>query len=185
MVFNIHDPLTWKLWHERRSNYLGMAGVVHKRACLEQYGFWSETLRVLGDWELWLHIVRQEPAPNFAYLPVPTALHFVANWRRYAETRQREWWRRLREWEGLAQPALKLDLSGAASEQAAAWAALSRDPAGWARAVRRAVQVDLDRRAAYRFAPSDVLEAGWRYYRQLRPKRRDWSDFSPPDTTRK
>ena len=185
MVFNLHDPPTWKLWQQRRLSYLILACVVHRRACLEQFGYWNETLRAAGDWELWQRILRQAPAPNFAYLPLPTSLHFVADWRRYAETRPREWWRRLREWEGVAQPALKLDLAGAASEQAAAWAALSRDGAGWTRALRQATQVDLDRRGAYRLTPSDLLETTRRAYRQWRQKPRTWTDFSPPGTRRK
>jgi glycosyltransferase involved in cell wall biosynthesis len=185
MVFNLHDPHTWKLWRDRRLSYLILACVVHRRACLDQFGYWSETLRAAGDWELWLRLVRQEPAPNFAYLPVPTTLHFVAAWRRYRETRPRAWWRWLRAQEGSAQPALKLDISAGDSEQAAAWSALSRDPAGCVWAVRHALQVDLDRRGAFRLTLSDLLEAGRRGYRQLRQKPRDWSDFSPPDTTSK
>jgi len=180
MVFNLNDPLTWRLWHERRLSYLNLACVVHRRACLEQYGYWNENLRALGDWELWLRILHQEPAPNFACLTLPTTLHFVANWRRYGETRQREWWRRLRDWEGLSQPALTLDLSTAATEQAAAWSALSRDPAGWSRSVRSAVQIELDRRGSYRLTPSDALEAARRYLSRWRQKPRAWSDFSPP-----
>ena len=185
MVFNLNDPATWKLWQQRRLTYLIMACVVHRRACLEQIGGWSETLRAAGDWELWQRILRQAPAPNFVYLPLPTTLHFVADWRRYAETRQREWWRRLREWEGVAPSALKLDLTGAASEQAAAWAALSRDPAGWTSAMRQAAQLDLDRRGAYRFTLSDVLEAARRAYRLRRQKPRNWTDFSPLNTRQK
>ena len=87
--------------------------------------------------------------------------------------------------EGVVQPALKLDLTGAASEQAAAWAALSRDPVGWTHAMRQAAQLDLDRRGAYRFTLSDMLEAARRALRLWRQKPRNWIDFSPLDTRRK
>jgi glycosyltransferase involved in cell wall biosynthesis len=177
MVFNLNDPQVWDAWQARRLSYLTLACVVHRRASLERYGYWNETLRAAGDWELWQRIARREPRPNYAYLPTPTTLHFVAAWRRYAESRLRQWWRRLRDWEGLAQPALQLDLSGAASEQAATWAALSCDPAAWTHAVRQAVQIDLDRRAAYRFTLSDLLEAARRALRQGRTKLKDWTDF--------
>jgi glycosyltransferase involved in cell wall biosynthesis len=181
MVFNLNDPLTWRLWHERKLGYLSMACVVHRRACLERYGYWNEHLRAVGDWELWMRIMRPAPAPNFIYYPAPTGLHFVANWRRYDDTRARRWWRRLRDEEGGLPPALKLDLRGSATEQAAAWQALQADPVGWPRAVRAAVQLDLDRRGAYRLNFSDLLEAGRRRLRAWRTPPRDWSVFSPPD----
>ena len=184
MVFNIDEPLTWQLWHERLLGYLALANVVHRRSCCERCGYWSETLRAGGDWELWMRIVRREPAPNFAYWPISTALHFVANWRRYRETRKRRWWRQLRVREGSALPPLQLDLAAGSSEQEAAWSAIQRAPAAWTREVRRAVQVDLDRRAAFRFTLSDVLEAGRRYFQRVRTPERDWSAFSPPPDLR-
>jgi len=183
MVFNLDDAHIWREWHERLLGYLTMANVVHRRACLERYGYWNEELRAIGDWELWMRIMRREPTPNFVYWPVPTTLHFVASWRRYGETRKRAWWRRLRDWEGSALQAAKLDIAGHATEQAAAWSAMQPDPTGWERTVRRVVQVDLDRRGAYRLTLSDALEAGRRWYHRWRTPNRTWSAFSPPDTT--
>jgi glycosyltransferase involved in cell wall biosynthesis len=180
MVFNLDDALTWRIWHQRLLGYLNMASVVHRRSCLERYGYWNENLLAAGDWELWMRIVRREPAPNFVYWPVPTALHFVASWRRHGDTRKRAWWRRLRDREGSTLLAVKLDLAGSRSEQEAAWTALKQNPAGWPRAVRRAVQVDLDRRGAYHLTLSDALEAARRYYRYRRTPKRGWTAFLPP-----
>ena len=112
-------------------------------------------------------------------------MHFVADWRRKSETRLRRWWRQMREWEGSSLPPLGLDLSGASTEQEAAWSALRRNPAGWVRAVRRAAQVDVDRRGAYRLTLSDWLEATRRYGRLARAPRRSWSEYALPDAGQK
>jgi glycosyltransferase involved in cell wall biosynthesis len=181
MVFNINDPVTWEFWHAKHLGELTICSVVHRRSCFERYGYWTERQRAIGDWELWMRIAHREPVPNFAYWPIPTALHFVANWRRKPETRLRHAWRRLRELEGSTSPPLRLDLTNAATEQEAAWAAMRRNPAEWVSAVRRAAQVDVDRRGAFRFTLSDALEAGRRYVRRMRAPKKSWADYALPE----
>ncbi len=181
MVFNLHDPLIWDLWRTRQLGYLAVCSVIHRKSCLDRYGYWSEKLSSRADWELWMRIMRAAPRPNFAYWPLATSLHFVANWRRYKETWRRNWWRRLCEWEGSAVPPLKIDLSAGATEQEAVWTAMSRAPTQWVADLRRAVQVDVDRRGAYRLTLSDALETARRYLRRLGSPKQDWSKFALRD----
>ena len=180
MVCDLNDPAAWELWHAKHLAYVAPAGLVHRRACLERYGYWSEELLRAADYELWMRMMRREPAPNFVYWPIPTSLHFVADWRRQPEWLYRRVWRRLRVRERASLPALQLALAGAASEQAAAWQAMQAAPDEWTDAVRRAIQVDINRRGAFRFTLSDLLEAIWSYGRRARHPRRNWPSAPEP-----
>ena len=65
----------------RGRSAITMSTVVHERSCLDRFGYWDETLRYSGDKELWHRMIGGEAANRLAFLPQPTALHFVANWR--------------------------------------------------------------------------------------------------------
>ena len=180
MVFDMNDTAVWRAWLDKHAGYIAIVDVAHRRECYEKYGYWNEHLRQRGDYELWMRFAHREPVPNFEYLIVPTSLRFVADWRRRPESRSRRLWRSLRVREGASLPALQLDLAGSASEQEAAWKAIERAPEEWVAGVRRAVQADLNRRGAYRFALSDYLEAGRRTLEQARLHKRDWVEFALP-----
>ena len=56
--------------------------VVHRRDCLDRFGFWPEDVRHIADWTLWKTIIRAVGPERLAYLPVATTLHFSAVWKR-------------------------------------------------------------------------------------------------------
>lgn len=131
----------------RRINFAPASCIVHRRSCLERAGYWPEDVPARGDWQLWKRIVRED-AGNVAYEPCPTTLHFVADWKRdraslmpqvarmLAIVDAADWW-----------PAsLRVDVSGATSEQAAFAALMACDP-GWTARMREDVVLVLDRLA--------------------------------------
>jgi glycosyl transferase family 2 len=60
--------------------------VLHRRSCLERYGYWPEDVRSAGDWKYWIRIIEGGQRANFGYCPTPSALHFNANWKTTPET---------------------------------------------------------------------------------------------------
>jgi hypothetical protein len=88
---------------------------------------------------LWRAIT--QPGGNFVFLPEPTTLRFVADWRRKAE-RARE---RASRWIGAGSrrdrvpSALRFDVAGARNEQEAVWRRLSAAPERECREIRHAV----------------------------------------------
>jgi len=61
-----------------RANSIPMGCVVHRKSCFERFGYWPEDVKESGDWHIWRRIVAKAP---IAYDPVPTMLHFSANWK--------------------------------------------------------------------------------------------------------
>jgi glycosyltransferase involved in cell wall biosynthesis/chaperonin cofactor prefoldin len=55
--------------------------VMYRRTCHERYGYWPEETIEAGDWQLWKSFLGPSAGANLVYEPVPTALHFRANWR--------------------------------------------------------------------------------------------------------
>src|SRR4029079_19766979 len=62
-------------------NHIPSTCVLHRRSCLDKYGYWSEVVRFAGDWEYWKRIIEGGKRANFAYCAVPSALHFNAIWK--------------------------------------------------------------------------------------------------------
>ena len=62
-------------------NTIPAACVVHTRNALENAGFWPEAVPSAADWILWRKMITAEGA-KFGYLPIPTNLHFSANWKK-------------------------------------------------------------------------------------------------------
>jgi hypothetical protein len=54
--------------------------VLHRRDCLERYGYWREDLPEGADSELWARILGSSGRVP-GYSDSPTALHFLADWR--------------------------------------------------------------------------------------------------------
>jgi glycosyltransferase involved in cell wall biosynthesis len=173
-VFNLHDASTRRLWRTKHIGYLSITNVIHRRECLEKYGYWNETIREGGDWELWMRVIEGGQGRNFAYLPLPTALHFLANWRQLRQTWRGKVLSRVREWEGGILPELRLVLREGCTEQEIAWLALSQEPAQWVRDLRRAVQVDVDRRSTYILPLSSAIELAFRHFRRIVTRKRPW-----------
>jgi glycosyltransferase involved in cell wall biosynthesis len=121
---------------------LGMAQVMHTRAAFDAYGWWDETIPRGGDTELWHRIAAGGRFTRVAFMPEPTSLHFVANWR--ATTGRR---RRVRIEEAVAgglldellPDVLYLRTPADQSQQEAMWRRIADDPVGSVRAIRKGV----------------------------------------------
>jgi len=55
--------------------------VVHRRECLERFGYWPEDVSEVADWTLWKAYIHSLGPERIAYLPTGTALHFSAVWK--------------------------------------------------------------------------------------------------------
>ncbi|HUP58779.1 MAG TPA: glycosyltransferase family A protein [Thermoanaerobaculia bacterium] len=123
---------------------LGISCVAHRRDALERFGYWDEAIPRAGDTELWCRIING--GGRFTYVPVPTALHFVAAWRKAT------WRYRLFVavclLEGSLPPELRFSIPDGMSEQETLWRHLSGDLRTRTRDLRRAVQLHLDRRVS-------------------------------------
>ena len=151
-LLNLDDPAMVARFLNGREGF-GPTVAVHRRSSLERHGYWREDLPRAGDWDLFTRIVRGDGG-RIAYLDRPTALHFVADWRR--ETGKRRMIDRLRRWEGSLADGTAVPVPPGMTEQEAFWRALSADPAGWTEALRRALRVDADRLARMEY-PSALL----------------------------
>lgn len=147
--FNLHVPSTRGEFLAGRYNGIPACCVMHRRECLDQVGYWDESLPSAADMEMWARIIRgRAEQPNFGYVPEPTTLHFRANWRTAHTTEQRLLvWQRYHDQPGIVPSALKISILPGQTEQAAAWHLLSSGPAQWTRRLRDAVVEVLDGRA--------------------------------------
>lgn len=121
------------------SNTIPAQCVVHTRRLLEEVGYWPENVSEAADWRLWQSMLRAT-AGRAAFVQSATGLHFSARWREsrvsggadgqvlVAVAERAAWW----------PLALKLQLAGHQTEQAAAWAVLASQP-DWVPAVRLAI----------------------------------------------
>jgi glycosyltransferase involved in cell wall biosynthesis len=173
LPLDLHDPATRAAWRAQHIGRVSTTNVVHRRACLEAYGYWNERLSRGGDWELWMRILDGGQWASFAFHPAPTGMHFVADWRRGTTTWQRKMWHRLRAWEGFSPPEFSLPVPPGMAEQDAAWRAISAAPEAWAAGLRRAVQADLDRRRLS-LAPSNLLERAHTAFQRATKPRARW-----------
>ena len=62
-------------------NHIPAANVLHRRSCLEKYGYWPEDVPSAADWRFWVRIIKGGNRTNIGYCPTPTALHFHAIWK--------------------------------------------------------------------------------------------------------
>jgi hypothetical protein len=63
------------------ANHIPMSCVMFRRACLSAYGYWPEDVPRAADWRYWIRIIEGGGRSNLAYSPIPTALHFNADWK--------------------------------------------------------------------------------------------------------
>ena len=77
-IYRIPDELTQFL---EGTNTIPSNCVVHRRDCLDRFGYWPEDIPYVADWRMWQKIIRGG-SERIAYLPIPTTLHFSAEWKK-------------------------------------------------------------------------------------------------------
>jgi hypothetical protein len=124
--------------------------IAYRRACHDRYGMWPEHLASQGDRDLWIRILKPGPDRNHAFLPTPTAFHFLANWRLVESL---ENWPATGNFLRLARtcawwpPCLKVRTSPDVSQQATIFEAIERGGETWIGELRWAVDRVIDRTA--------------------------------------
>ncbi len=86
-LFNLHDGAIREPFLTRRLNRMPASCFVHRRGCLEQAGYWDETLEKGGDLNLWGRIIQHYGLAALHYLPETTCFHFKAIWKPEANPR--------------------------------------------------------------------------------------------------
>ncbi len=120
--------------------------VMHRRSCLEAYGYWPEDAPEAADWLLWGKIIEGGGRQRLAFFRTPTSLHFKASWRKGrmgcdpAEAGLKAatlmgWW----------PEALKLDVPPGVTEQRVFFEAILSGGAQWLDSLRLASSDALDR----------------------------------------
>jgi glycosyltransferase involved in cell wall biosynthesis len=163
-IANIDDPRTMAQLMELKLG-IGITCVIHRRDCLEKYGYWDDSMPRGADTELWRRYVKGGGFRSFSYLPVPTAFHFQAIWR--TQSLKNRLRLKLNVLEGSLPSELSVRVPAGITEQQAVWQYLSGDLPGRTRQLRRAVQVELDRRASAAY-PSALLRFMNEQYKKVR-----------------
>ena len=145
--YNLNHPSTLEEFL-RRPWMMPSTCVMHRRECLDKYGYLDEARSAAADWELWTRIINGGGGANFAYLPVPTCLHFRAKWRTDDQAWMPSAWKVRRYTMGLLPPVRTVPVAKGIAAQEAIWTALSADPPRWTRDLRTAVFESLDNHAA-------------------------------------
>ena len=174
-AFNLYDLRTRRAWQTRHIGHLPSTTVVHRRACLDRYGYWSERVARGGDWELWMRILSGGGWGNLAYEPNPTTLHFVAPGRPPRAGPGQRWWRRARAREVASTPGLRVHVPDGVPEQQAIWRACQAAPGEWVRNLRRDTLVNLDRRASLQPSLAQAVDAGFWRLRRLTTGRKQFA----------
>jgi hypothetical protein len=125
-------------------NKIPASCIVHRRSCLDRYGYWPEEITEAGDWELWRRFLGPSRGANLAYEPSPTCMHFRARWRTgnvwgpeplqlWLDAATSGWW----------PEELRLGIRSEALPQAHVWQTMTGDPETWRR-IRSAVVAVID-----------------------------------------
>ncbi len=127
-------------------NPIPMSCVAHRRSWLDRVGGWPEDIAASADWALWRRIISAGGVP--ASCRVPTALHFVADWRRPVGIGQPEAGALLaRASEGWWPEALRVPPAAGETEQHAVMRHLTRGGLEWCRLLRAGIDTVTDRLA--------------------------------------
>ena len=147
LVFNLRDQITRARFLDGH-NLVPASCVVHRRDCLDRYGYWNDRLPHSADHDMWCRIITGRPGnANVGYLRDATSLHFRANWRTIETSEPRlKVWHRMHQRSGLLPDGLKVAIPDDMSEQEAVWNAVVVDPKRWLSNVRESVALALDRR---------------------------------------
>ena len=62
-------------------NHIPSSCVMHRRSCLEEYGYWPGDIPAGGDWRYWIRIIERGGRANLACCHTPSTLHFNADWK--------------------------------------------------------------------------------------------------------
>lgn len=80
--FNINGSFDYENYVEGRKTRFPSACTIHKKSCLENYGYWNAKLSHGGDWDLCRRIIKGKTYKNFLYTNQATIFHFKAIWRK-------------------------------------------------------------------------------------------------------
>lgn len=164
-IINYNDPFTFR-WALAANPLVTppLSCVAHRRACLTRCGYWNENLQGGGDGDLYARIL-QGGTKNFAYVPIVTGLHFLANWR------SESWRLRLRlavrHREGSLPSAMHLIIPPAQTEQQAVWDLICASPQAWSEDLRRAVELQIEMDAAGAHASTLVNFVMTQFHRRV------------------
>ncbi len=67
-------------------NHIPATCVLYRRCCVDKYGYWPEEVASAGDWKYWIKIIEGGGRTNFDCCPIPTSLHFNADWKTTPDT---------------------------------------------------------------------------------------------------
>jgi len=71
-------------------NHIPATCVMYTRRCLDAYGYWPEDVPRAGDWHYWRRIIEGGHRAKYGVSPVPTTLHFNADWKTTPDTQSPE-----------------------------------------------------------------------------------------------
>jgi glycosyltransferase involved in cell wall biosynthesis len=130
-------------------NTIPASCVIFRRRCLDRYGYWPEDVPSAADWRHWIAIIEGGGRRNLAYLPIPTCLHFSAEWKqsRHSAVAEVLTWLRVADSSSWWPGALRYEISAGAVEQQVIADAMRSGGLDWAHAVRDAVELVIDRLA--------------------------------------
>lgn len=137
--FNLEHKPTMVLFLETE-NRIPAGCVVHRRDSLFKYGYWNDQLPEAADWDMWKRIIKGGGRMNFAYLEIPTCLHFKAHWHddNYDRAFHFPEWERLFNNGEMPTP-LKVKIPDDKTEQEAIWTQMSESPSKWNETIRSAI----------------------------------------------
>src|SRR5271165_5252111 len=130
-----------KVFFEER-NTIPSCCVVHRRECLERFGFWPEDVARIADWKLWHKLIGGCGRERISYLPTPSTLHFNAVWReisRHSGVPEVLTWLTIIDKSTWWPPVLRHDIPGPRQEQRVLFEALQEGGDAFVSALRKAV----------------------------------------------
>jgi len=121
--------------------------VMHRRDCLERFGYWPEDFAHVADWLLWRTIIHGAGPQRIAYLPTGTALHFSASWKesRHAAVPEVATWLAIIDTGGWWPPVLRRSVPAPRQEQRVWLEALQGGGQEFVAELRAAITVVMDR----------------------------------------
>jgi hypothetical protein len=131
----------------RYGNTIPASCVVYRRRCLDAYGYWPENVSSAADWRHWITIITGTGRQAIGYVPVPTCVHFSANWKasRHSAVEEVRTWLEIADAAPWWPPALRCAVPPGTTEQQAVYSAMQQGQQRWLDDVRRDVEVVLDR----------------------------------------
>jgi hypothetical protein len=123
--------------------------VVYRRSCLERYGYWPENVPSAADWRHWIAIIEGGGRRSLAYLPIPTCLHFSADWKksRHSAVEEVRIWLEVADSVDWWPPVLRWRIPPGIPEQKIISEAMQAGGVKWVDEVRAAVETVIDRLA--------------------------------------